>query len=236
MDRENHITDPATVARTFYGKWARLYDTISRSTPWIARIRRDAVHSSRIRSGDTVVDMGCGSGANLEYIADRVGRQGTVIGIDFTDGLLRRADIRIRDRDNVHLVRGDVTELPIDGPVDVITSTFVLGMLSDPASAIDGWFKILSDGGTITLVDLQPSESRFGRYLNPVFELFVVCSTPPTRRLRYPFNPLDRLEERVLAGHQRLREHLCLTDVRTRAAGFVTMSVGIDARGGGTSR
>ncbi len=66
-------------AQEFYGRWARLYDLIARRTPGIPRLRGRAAAACGLESGDTVVEMGCGTGANLPYLRERVGPEGTVI-------------------------------------------------------------------------------------------------------------------------------------------------------------
>ena len=215
MTAQQPTIDPTTPAQQFYGRWARLYDLIARRTPGIARIRRQAAVACGLDRGDTVVEMGCGTGANLHYLREEVGPAGTVIGIDFTGPVLKRARASTAVYDNVHVVRGDATAPPIavpssieqsgDDGVDAILATFVVGMLDDPADAVDRWCALLSPEGHLVLVNAMRSDRRFAPVINAVFRAIVVASTPPTKQLRYESDPVERLDARVTAAHDRLR-------------------------------
>lgn len=53
--------------------------------------RQKAIKSLQLQSGQTVLDLGCGSGLNFELIIDAIGPQGTLIGVDFSAKMLMRA-------------------------------------------------------------------------------------------------------------------------------------------------
>ena len=134
---------------TFYGRWARVYDLVARFTPGIGSIRKRLATDLQLDPGETVVEMGCGTGANLPYLRERVGPSGTVVGVDITPGVLTHARDRVRRRgwSNVHVVRGDAIRPPIER-ADVIVGTFVVGMLEDPGDAVARWCDHLETGGT----------------------------------------------------------------------------------------
>lgn len=221
-------------AQEFYGRWADLYDLLARRTPGIRQLRRKTVNALRLDRGDTVVEMGCGSGANLPLLRDAVGREGTVIGLDYTRPILDRADRSLAragrgwgpDYDDVHLVHGDATRPPIDGPVDAVLATFVVGMLDDPPAAVDGWWDLLAPGGHLVLCNAHSAESGAGRRLNPLFRVGVVLSTPPTGRLRYEEDLVAMLDDRVGAAHHRLRDRSTAVADERDVGGFVTITGG----------
>lgn len=193
--------------RRFYGRWATLYDHLARHTPGIARLRRQAALACRLEPGDTVVEMGTGTGANLPYLRERVGPTGTVVGIDVTRRALERArrNPAIAGAGNVHLAVADARHPPVEGPVDAVLGTFVSGMFEDPAAAVDGWCD-LAAGGHVVLVDAARSDRRVAAPLNALLHGVTVLSTPPTTKLRYD-EPLDeQLSRRVEGAHDRLRE------------------------------
>ncbi|OIB58661.1 class I SAM-dependent methyltransferase [Natrialba sp. SSL1] len=148
-------------AQEFYGRWARLYDLIARGTPGIARLRRRAAAACRLERGDTVVEMGCGTGANLPYLREQVGPEGTVIGVDFTRPVLERARAMVADRgyENVHVVRGDATEPPFAAAADVEVGS-----------------SISAGSGTDTNTDTGPSgdENGDGTDIDALLATFVV--------------------------------------------------------------
>ncbi|KTG26207.1 class I SAM-dependent methyltransferase, partial [Haloferax profundi] len=158
---------PSAVAQSFYTRWATLYDTIARRTPGVGRLRHDAADALGVDAGDTVVEMGCGTGANLPYLADRVGPEGTVVGVDFAPGVLDVARDRMAASPNVHLVRADATRPPLTD-VDAVLATFVSGMFADPADVVSSWADLVGPGGRLCLVDLARTTDPTWRALNPV--------------------------------------------------------------------
>lgn len=214
-------------AQAFYSQWARLYDLLARRTPGIATLRKRAAVATRLEPGDTVVEMGCGTGANLPYLRAAVGPEGTVIGIDFTEAVCRRARDLTAEYDNVHVVRGDATRPPI-GEADAVLATFVVGMLEDPAAAVDDWCDLVGSSGHVVLVNAARAD--LGRWCEPVantlFRAVVVLSTPPTTKLRYKRDLTDHLTNRVAAAHERLRERSDAVAHETHACGIVRLTGG----------
>jgi len=226
-------SDSTAEAQAFYGQWASLYDVIARYTPGIGRVREYAATALRLEPGDTVVEMGCGTGANLPYLRERVGPEGTVIGVDYTREMLGEADALVSEYDNVHLVHGDATAPPFADPtvdavatagIDAVLATFVVGMLDDPGRAVDNWCDLLTDGGHLVLVNAARSDQWYGRPLNALFRAIVVLSTPPTTKLRYDTDPHSTLDRRVDAAHERLRARALATADETFAGGIVRLT------------
>lgn len=220
------MSDPTATTQEFYTRWAHLYDVIARRSPGVHGLREAAVDALALRPGDAVVEMGCGTGANFPYLRDRVGPAGTVVGVDFTPGMVGTAHRRIREEgwQNVHVVRGDATRPPMCD-ADAVLSTFVSGMLADPAAAVRTWAALVGSDGRLGLLDLARSTSTAGAALNALFRAFVRAGAPPGRRgnLRSPTAELDR---RVVTAHRTLHD-LCEDDsYRTRALGFARISGG----------
>ena len=213
----------------FYGRWAGLYDAIA-TVPGVARWRR--VAADRVaRPGDTVVEMGCGSGANLPHLRERVGPEGRVIGVDLTGPLLERARRRAAPYANVAVVRGDATRPPVTADeVDAVLATFVCGMFEDPAVVVDDWGDLVGPGGRIALMDMTATDDTRGRALNPLFSAFAAASAPgagPLEVLRAPASRFDsRLTRRVAASRESLVARATERRYETFALGFVGLLSG----------
>ncbi|MDG5759223.1 class I SAM-dependent methyltransferase [Natronococcus sp. A-GB1] len=213
-------------AQEFYGRWARLYDLIARRTPGIPALRRRAAAACRLERGDTVVEMGCGTGANLPYLREQVGPEGTIVGIDFTGPILERARDLTAEYDNVHVARGDATQPPVDEDVDAVLATFVVGMLEDPARSVDDWCDLVEPGGHVVLANAARSDEWYAPPVNAVFRAIVVLSTPPTTKLRYENEPHLRLDAKIDAAHARLRERSRAVADETHVFGVVRLTGG----------
>src|ERR1700747_2117486 len=96
-----------------YRKKAKHYDITSRLYPapgYPQRTQRlRAVRALRLRPGDTVVDMACGTGLNFALLEKVVGPGGRIVGVDLTDAMLARAQDRIKKNawSNVSLVQAE---------------------------------------------------------------------------------------------------------------------------------
>ncbi len=225
--RDREPGDDTAAVQAFYGRWAGLYDVVARWTPGVGTMRASAVDALALRPGETVVDVGCGSGANLPYLRERVGPEGTVVGLDVTAPLLARARRRVRDRgwENVHLLRADARRPPLSD-ADAMIASFVVGMFDDPAAVVDDWCDLLAPGGRLALLNAAPSERRAAAPVNAALEAVTVLSTPPTRKLRYERDLTAHLAESVEAGHGRLRARAAETGDRTFLLGLVRLTAG----------
>ena len=220
------MSEPTGSTQQFYTRWARLYDLVAVKTPGIGAIRRAAIEQLDPQPGDTVVEMGTGSGANLPILRERVGPEGQVIGVDMSPGVLSVAQNRA-DRHgwaNVHVVRGDATEPPLSEGVDCVFASLVVGMFSEPASVVDTWGDLVGPGGRIGLFDLARSSRRVARPLNGLFRAFVRRANP--RSVRESADPLGRLDRRVAAAHRRVDERCSDALYDTRVLGFARLSGG----------
>jgi SAM-dependent methyltransferase len=110
-----------------------------------------------IRSGETVLDIGCGAGTDLLLAAIAVGPTGRALGVDMTAGMRERASAAAAEigLETVAVLDGDATHLPVeDASVDVVISNGVLNLVPEKERAIDEIRRVLRPGGRLQLGDI----------------------------------------------------------------------------------
>jgi arsenite methyltransferase len=110
-----------------------------------------------IEPGDTVLDVGAGSGTDVLAARSLVGRQGRVIGIDLTRAMLDklRRVLAASDAANVRLTMADAEALPLAGAtIDVVTSNGVLNLVPDKYLAFREIARVLRPGGWLQIADI----------------------------------------------------------------------------------
>jgi ubiquinone/menaquinone biosynthesis C-methylase UbiE len=221
------MSTDTSAAQRFYGRWADLYDLLSRATPGLGRLRGQAADALALEPGDFAVEMGCGTGANLRHLRERVGPEGRVVGVDFTRGMLERARDRVERSGwaNVHLVQADAEGVEFRDAPDAVLATFVVGMLGDPAAAVNRWADLLAPGGRLALLDAAQSDRRFGWPVNQAFRGLVVASSPTGIR-EYERAPWAVLDQRVEVARRTLRERATETTHSEHALGIVRITGG----------
>ncbi|MDP8221744.1 MAG: methyltransferase domain-containing protein [Candidatus Lernaella stagnicola] len=101
----------------YYNAFSRVYDSFIQmhsSGDSRTSLRDELAASVGVGQGDKVLDLCTGTGAMLPPLSRRVGKDGQVVGVDFSPGMLQRAHDRVADTVNVELCRADVTNLPFE--------------------------------------------------------------------------------------------------------------------------
>ncbi|MBQ1338142.1 MAG: class I SAM-dependent methyltransferase, partial [Thermoguttaceae bacterium] len=118
--------------------------------------RDDLMRSVEPHEGEVWVDMGCGTGANIEFLGDKIRCLKKLYLLDMTESMLKVARKRVEKLhwDNVEVQRVDATTWRPEGEqVDVILFSYSLTMIPDWFAAIDRAYEALKPGGRIGVVD-----------------------------------------------------------------------------------
>lgn len=142
----------------------RAYDWLARTITLGGerRFRRRTVDLAELKSGDVVLDVGCGTGTLLMEAAKRIGPAGVLHGVDRSPEMLAHA----RSKAVAHHIRAEFREassdrLPFaDGSFDVVFCTLMLHHLpaSMQVATVTEMRRVLRPGGRIIIVDMQRPE------------------------------------------------------------------------------
>src|SRR5262245_59220041 len=140
-----------------------------------------------IRAGDTVLDIGSGSGTDLQLAARIVGDRGRAIGLDMTAAMIEKltACIAAAGVSNVQLLEGNAENIPLpDASVDVITSNGVLNLVPDKHAAFAGMYRVLKPGGRVQIGEIALDKPLSGDFAsNP--KLLAECIVGATLEDEY---------------------------------------------------
>jgi demethylmenaquinone methyltransferase/2-methoxy-6-polyprenyl-1,4-benzoquinol methylase len=148
----------------------KFYDRISGSYDWLGGIfeRRPAekaLNHLKIQSGETVLEIGFGTGYCLQRIAMSVGDSGKAYGIDISEGMIHRTRERL-DKvsllNRVELYRGDATKLLFDDETfDAVFISFTLELFDSPeiSEVLGEIRRVLKPGGRLGVVSLSKANA-----------------------------------------------------------------------------
>jgi len=146
--------------KELFNSSARYYDMINRvmSLGSGEHYRLEALERAGLRSGQSALDIGCGTGVLARHEMDIVGAGGFVIGVDPSQGMLGEAVKR-----GVTVAMGRGESLPLrDQCVDFVSMGYALRHVSDLVDTFAEYLRVLRPGGTLLLLEIAPPRSRLG--------------------------------------------------------------------------
>lgn len=186
-----------------YGLGARVYDTVS-GERLVYRVGRvAAIRALGLRTGDAVLDLGCGTGLDLPLLTTAVGASGVVVAVDRSPDMLRMTRRRVfrAGWSNVVTVEADVmtldpsrlTEIAVENGhpagIDAALATYSLSVLADWHR---GWELIAAavrPGGRVGIVDMAVPVGA-ARLLTPL--ALLACATGGADIRAHPWRELER--------------------------------------------
>lgn len=109
-----------------------------------------------MNEGESVLDVGCGSGVDTLIAATMVGKEGWVAGIDIIPEMLGRAreNLRRTDLGNVTFQEASAEDLPFpEVSFDVVISNGVFNLIPDKQKALEEVFRVLKPSGRFMIAD-----------------------------------------------------------------------------------
>jgi demethylmenaquinone methyltransferase/2-methoxy-6-polyprenyl-1,4-benzoquinol methylase len=142
----------------------------------IGKYRKVTVNSLELSKGDTVVELGCGTGLNFSLVLDKIGTEGKLIGVDITDKMLDQARNKVKENgwNNVELVQCDFAKYNFPEELDGVFATGALSYSPEYDKIIKKVHDALKKGKKFALLDFKMSKGP-ARIFAP---LIVFCTKP----------------------------------------------------------
>jgi ubiquinone/menaquinone biosynthesis C-methylase UbiE len=206
MARSTFVRQPLTRVASRYDRLARWYRFAGPLILLAPGFRRKAVKRLGLKRGETVLEIGCGTGRNLALLREAVGNDGEVIGVDASEGMLAQARQLVRRHDwkNVRLIQQDAAGLELEDPVDAVYFSLSYSALPDREPVLLRAWEAVRPGGRLVIMDAGLPASRLGRLLTPIGE--VIATVFPGDPYSQPWEDLKAISdtvdtERFPAGH-----------------------------------
>jgi SAM-dependent methyltransferase len=157
-----------------------------------------------LRPGETVLDLGSGAGLDAFLVAQQVGENGTVVGVDMTPEMLSRARDNARKigAANVEFREGRLEALPIDdASIDAVTSNCVINLVPDKAAVFREIARVLKSGGRLVVSDII-LDGRLPEAIEQDLYAYVGCVSGALQRAEY----FDLIEAAGLGSIELLKD------------------------------
>ncbi len=154
-----------------YDRAARTYDRF-----WAGYVREtvDLLEAvARVRPGERVLDVGCGTGAFAERLVG-FDPHIAITGVDVSGGMLAEARRKTAGAPNARFLQASAEALPFpDASFAVVVSASALHYVPDPAQGVREMARVLRPGGRLALLDWDR-----GRWWMAVMDRFLTVADP----------------------------------------------------------
>ncbi|MBN2326425.1 MAG: class I SAM-dependent methyltransferase [Candidatus Omnitrophica bacterium] len=144
----------ATRSRRFYNLIGKLYDWLYADHIYGYRQAALYMMDRYIESGDSVLDIGCGTGLLMEMAQDRARM---MVGVDLSLGMLKQARNKLNHCEQAYLIASDCRMLPLRGGFDKIVSSFMFVILSqdDQKKVVNNLASLLNENGSFVFLSAR---------------------------------------------------------------------------------
>lgn len=128
-----------------------------------------AINYSSAKPGEVCVDLGSGKGSDVIRLADEVGQDGFVYGIDISDGMLEKATKNANKLgvSNVKFIKSQLEQISLpDNHANLVISNCTINHASDKQKVWYEIYRILKKGGRFVVSDIYSSVPVPDEYKN----------------------------------------------------------------------
>jgi len=140
-----------------------------------------------LREGETVLDLGSGAGIDCFIAANKVGKNGKVIGVDMTPEMIEKAreNAGKGNYGNVEFRLGELENLPVDNDsVDKVISNCVINLTPDKSRVFREAFRVLKPGGKLMISDIVLLK-ELPDFIKKSIEAYIGCISGAIQRDQY---------------------------------------------------
>ena len=179
------------------------YDRIAKLIPFFEwalflprGLRRKAVVRLGLSRGDSVLEIGCGTGRNFPYLREAVGPAGRIYGVDISPGMLRKAsDLCVANGwRNIEMSECDAAEYMAPEPLDGVLFSLSYNTMPHHYAVLRRAWEQLRPGGSLVIMDAKVPPGPGARLVLP-FSLWLMKHTLLGNPLIHPWLELATLTE-----------------------------------------
>ena len=139
---------------------------------FIKPVRQKAVNLLDLKSGDRVLDAGCGSGGSFPYLRQSVGPSGEVVGVEISPRTTTNTRKRIAKNkwENIHVIEADARKVSLSGKFDGLLM-FAAPDVFASEEALSNIFPYLKENARVAIFGAKISNRRFGWLLNGLLRM-----------------------------------------------------------------
>jgi arsenite methyltransferase len=180
------ILDPQPDARRAIERYRAHAEGYDASAGRTMRLRRRTIEALKLRRGDAVLDVACGTGLSFPLLVAAVGGEGRVTGVELSPDMARRARERTARAGwaNVTLIEAAAADAALVGPFDALLFNFTHDVLQSPA-ALAHLFAVAAPGARVAAAGskllprwLEPANALVRRINAPYLTTFAGLRRP----------------------------------------------------------
>ena len=137
--------------------------------------RNDIMIRMNVKKGSSALDVCCGTADWTIALAEAVGPDGKVIGLDFSESMLDSGRPKVANYPTVELIQGNAMELPFpDNSFDYVTIGFGLRNVPDYDQVLMEMNRVLKPGGMVVCLETSQTEIPVYRQLFRFYFKFIM--------------------------------------------------------------